>query len=210
LAFHSGQDPGVACLAFAARALWILGYPDQALRRGQEALHCARNLAHPFSEAFALTFMGYIHLRRREWQTAQTHAESVIALATAHGFPFWRGLGTIQHGWALAAQGLLEAGLSEIHQGVSIWQATGAGLGKPCFLGLLAEVHGRLGQVAEGMSLVNEALAVAETTGERWCESDLCRLKGDLLLARSPADRTAAEGCLQQALAPDLGSYAPR
>src|SRR5262249_17542969 len=32
-----GQDPGSACLAFGALALWLLGFPDQARARMREA-----------------------------------------------------------------------------------------------------------------------------------------------------------------------------
>jgi predicted ATPase len=39
------QDPMVTGLMFAALALWSLGYPDQALRRSQEALTLARECA---------------------------------------------------------------------------------------------------------------------------------------------------------------------
>jgi class 3 adenylate cyclase len=41
LAFLYGQDPGVVCLSYVALALWLLGYPDQALKRSHEALSLA-------------------------------------------------------------------------------------------------------------------------------------------------------------------------
>ena len=44
----------MACLSYAAWTLWHLGYPDQALKRSQEALTLAQELSHPFSLAFAL------------------------------------------------------------------------------------------------------------------------------------------------------------
>jgi predicted ATPase len=37
-AFRTGQHPGVACRAYAAWTLWILGYPEQAITRLHEAL----------------------------------------------------------------------------------------------------------------------------------------------------------------------------
>lgn len=199
LAFQSGQDPGVACLAFAARALWILGYPDQAVQRAQAALQCAQNLAHPFSEAFAQTFMAYVYLRRREWRAAHTHIQAVLALATKHGFPFWQGLGTIQHGWALAAQGQPEAGLGQMEEGMAIWRTTGAGLGEPFFLGLVAQVHSSLHHYPTGLDLLSAALAIVERTGEQWCHADLYRLQGDILL-QSGAPAAAVEASWQQAL----------
>ena len=53
LGFRIGQDPGVACRAYAALTLWLLGYPEQALARLHEALALAHALSHPFSLAFA-------------------------------------------------------------------------------------------------------------------------------------------------------------
>jgi hypothetical protein len=46
-AFVYGQDPGEFCLANAALALWLLGYPDQALKRSDEAVALAHKIAHP-------------------------------------------------------------------------------------------------------------------------------------------------------------------
>ena len=42
LAVLYGQDPGVVCRSYAARPLWLLGYPDQALQWGREALALAQ------------------------------------------------------------------------------------------------------------------------------------------------------------------------
>jgi predicted ATPase len=46
-----------------------------------------------------------------------------------------------------------------------------------------------------------EALVLVDRTGERWWEAELHRLKGKLLLARSPENHIEAEVCFQQALA---------
>ena len=44
------------CLVYAAWTQWMLGYPDTALARSQEALTLAHQQAHPFSLAYALVF----------------------------------------------------------------------------------------------------------------------------------------------------------
>jgi predicted ATPase len=54
----AGDDPGVSGRRLVALALWLLGYPDQALRRSHEALTLAQELSHPFSLAFALAHAG--------------------------------------------------------------------------------------------------------------------------------------------------------
>lgn len=52
-----------------------------------------------------------------------------------------------------------------------------------------------------GLDVLDEALAVAASTGEGSYDAELHRLKGELLLARTPADTAAAEACFEQALA---------
>ena len=59
--FHYGNDSGVGCRVWVAEALWVLGYPDQALRRSDEALTWAQELAHPFNLAFALNYVARLH-----------------------------------------------------------------------------------------------------------------------------------------------------
>ena len=57
-----------------------------------------------------------------------------------------------------------------------------------------------MGQVDEGLHLVTEALAVVDTTGERYYEAELHRLHGELLLRQALLEAQAAEACFQQAL----------
>ena len=62
----NAADPRVDCLSFAAVTLWLLGYPDQALKRSHEALDLAEGLSHPFSLAFALGIAAAFHSLRWE------------------------------------------------------------------------------------------------------------------------------------------------
>jgi predicted ATPase len=57
-----------------------------------------------------------------------------------------------------------------------------------------------VGQTAEGLEAVTEALATVAKSGVRWWEAELHRLKGELLLQRSVAPPEEAEACFQQAL----------
>src|SRR5206468_1511046 len=55
--------------------------------------------------------------------------------------------------------------------------------------------------VEAGLHAVAEALATVHTTGERYYEAELYRLKGDLLLARSPEQHAEGAACFRQSLA---------
>ena len=107
----------------------------------------------------------------------------------------------MQWGETLAAQGRGDEGIPQIHQGLAALRTTGAELGRPSFLGWLAEAYGTEGQPEEGLRVLAEAVAAAHNVGERWYEAERHRLKGDLLLALSADHQAEAAACFQQALA---------
>jgi TOMM system kinase/cyclase fusion protein len=200
-AFLYGADAGVVCGSHDAWALWHLGYPDQGLTRSRETVTLAQQLAHPFSLGFALFFAAMLHQSRREVRAAQECAEATISLATAQGFPLWMAYGSILRGWALAQQGQTREGLEQLTQGLTAWRVTGAELGRPYCLVLLAEAYGMLGQPEAGLTVLTEALALVDTTGGRSCEPELYRLKGELLLQQPLGNQAEVESCFAQAMA---------
>ena len=161
----------------------------------------AYTLAHPFGLVDALQVSALIHRCRREWQTVQAHAETMLALATEHGFARHVALGTLFRGMALAAQGQSAEGLAQMRQGLATYRATGSAVGMPGHLAQLVEAYGQVSQVDEGMHLLTEALAMVDTTGERHTEAELHRLHGELLLRQAVPEAPAAEACFQEALA---------
>ena len=101
---YGGHDPGVCCRYHAAQVLWLLGYPDQALRRSQESMALARELSHPSTTAIALFFAAWFHQHRGERQAVQERVQEVITLATEHGF-HWAGTGKFPARMAFVEQG---------------------------------------------------------------------------------------------------------
>jgi predicted ATPase len=195
-----GTDPGVLCLIYAAHVLWSLGYPDQALTKSHAALTLAQELSHPFSLAYALDFAAWLHWLRGEEQAAQERAEAAMTLSTTQGFPLWLAIGMILRGGTLAEQGQESEGMAQMREGLAVFQATGAAVARPYFLSLLAEVDRRGGQAEVRLSLLDEALVAVQKTGERWCEAELYRLKGGLVLVGLSEDFIEPETCFQQAL----------
>ena len=110
----------------------------------------------------------------------------------------WLAHATIMGGWALAEQGDREAGIAEMRRGITAFRATGCVYLIPFYLGLLAEHYGKIGRTERGLTLVAEALAAVERTGERWYEAELFRCRGELLLSRD--DAVEAEAAFQRAL----------
>jgi class 3 adenylate cyclase/predicted ATPase len=199
-AFVYGQDPGVACLSSGAWPIWVLGYPDQALRSLDEALRLAQELSHPFSQAYALAHAAILYQFRREAQEVQKRTEALIALSTEHGFPHWLAYGTMLQGWALAEQGEGAEGIAQMRLSLSTYRSTGAELHRPYFLSLLADAYGKVGQTAEGIVVLDEALDTVSKTEERHWEAEHNRCKGMLLQMQRGQKVGEAEECFRKAL----------
>jgi predicted ATPase/class 3 adenylate cyclase len=195
-----GQDPGVVCRSFAAWTLWLLGYPDAARHRIQEAVRLAQEVAHPFSFAYSLMCAAVVHWFLREDQAARKRAEAVMALSREQGFPFWLIWGRILRGWALAVQGQGEEGITEIQEGLTAYQVTGAEVFRPSFLCLLAEAYGHMGESEKQLSTLAEALAAVHRSGETWWKAELHRLTGESLLASRGGNSSEVEASFHQSL----------
>src|SRR2546421_3145675 len=57
-----------------------------------------------------------------------------------------------------------------------------------------------MGQLEVRLTVLTEALTLADNTGERWYEAELHRLKGALLLQQSLDNQVEAESCFHHAL----------
>jgi predicted ATPase len=200
-------DPRVQSLYYAARTLWHLGYPDQALERSNEAVAVAEGLSHPFSLAQAWGFAAGLHSSRQEWQIARERAEAVMTLSTEQGFPFWLAHGTIIRGGVLAEQGQGEEGIAQMQRSLAACRDMGAELVLISHLPRLVAAYTKTGQVEEGLSVVAEALTLVEKNGERFCEAELYRLKGELTLQKfrrvgnaHPTEESEAEACFLKAI----------
>jgi adenylate cyclase len=178
-----GLDAGVTCRVFAAQALWLLGYPDQARQRMHEALTLARELAHPPSMVFALALSPMVWVPRREVQLVQEVAEATIALRTEYELgEFWLAQPNVWQGWVLAEQGQHEEGIALMRRGIADFHAAGAEIERQYWLTLLVEVYVKMGRPEQGRHALAEARAIADKTGERCWEAELHRLEGELTL----------------------------
>jgi len=201
LAFPAGFDHVVFCLSYAAWTLWHLGYPDQALTRGNEALALAQGLSHPYSLALAgFYFFGVLSQIRREARSAQENAESGIALAAEHGLTDILAYGTILRGWAMAKQGRNEEGIALIREGLAGTRAKGLETDRPYWLGLLAEACGETDRLDDGLNALTEALAAADEREDRHYEAEIHRLKGELLLKQNNSNASEAQSCFERAI----------
>jgi DNA-binding NtrC family response regulator/class 3 adenylate cyclase/predicted ATPase len=201
LAERYGQDPGIVCRGWGATALWLLGYPDQALQWSHELLALCQGVVHPPSHSVALHMVTTVHQLRRDAEGARRHAEALITLSTTHRLPQFVAMSTVYWGRALVEQGQQDEGLRQICQGIDIFRELGLAMWRPYCLTLLAEAYAETHQAEAGLYVLTETLAMVKETGECWYEAESHRLTGELGLACSAARYAEAETCFQQALA---------
>src|SRR5262249_825124 len=134
-------DPWLGCLGALSVTLWCLGYPDQARQRSTEALVQAQALAHPYSLARVLVDATYLAWFGREWPRLQEHAETLRALAAAHGFAELHARATYRAGLALIQQGQVAEGLAQFYESLETLQGMQSGDAQALRLAQLAEVY---------------------------------------------------------------------
>jgi predicted ATPase len=96
---------------------------------------------------------------------AQVQAEALIGLARQHEFPDRAVRGNVLRGRALTAQGQRAEGIAQMRQGMDAQQSMEARLQRPYDLTLLAEAYGWIGQTANALPLLEEALALTHQYG---------------------------------------------
>jgi DNA-binding winged helix-turn-helix (wHTH) protein/predicted ATPase len=200
------HDAKAAAMSDRSLLLWSFGRIDHALEMSRQAVEYARELGHPMSLAFTLVNAGWLRLLRREPQACGEEVETVIAHATEQGVPFWMAHAFLLRGWALAAQGDLERGISDIEQGLASMTAMGTSLGRSAHCAHLAAAKSRAGRFAEARELIDRSKMLVAASGERYYEPEIHRLDAELVLAEARADgapsdaRARAEALLHTAV----------
>lgn len=189
-AFLFGQDPGVICKAYGAVALWLLGYPDAAVRQSEHAIEMSQDLS-PTSQAVALHFAAMVYQLCRRHARSRQCAEASVAISSEHGFPFWLAGGTVIAGWA-AAMDERNEGIERLRRGINDWHATGSVTYLTYYLGLLADVLNDFRDVEERRRIIDEAISLASRTDERLYEAELYRLRGETFLHPDGDSSTSA------------------
>jgi len=201
-AFTYGDNPATSARSALASVLWLLGYPDQALRCSEENLAVLRSLVqHPFSVAFSLTVAAFLRQYLGDSPATRALAEEAVVISEAHGLAFIGAMASMFVGWARTREGELDEGMAQMRRGLAAQLATGAELARPYWLWLLAEVCQRTGAAREGLALLDDADVTLEHTHDSYWEAEIHRLRGRLLLATAePSAPASAEACYRRAL----------
>jgi predicted ATPase/DNA-binding winged helix-turn-helix (wHTH) protein len=192
-------DLRVSASTFLAPVLWLLGFPDQAMRAAEAAIEAAQAANHAMSLCHALVFGACPTALLAGNLTAGEHyASMLIDHSAKHGLARWHAYGCSYQGALAIKRGEMAAGLKLLRVGFDE-------LGDFSTLRfmdfLMSEALCRAGEIAEGLATVDEAIARSEETEEHRFIAELLRIKGELLVLQGgPAAPATAEGLFRQAL----------
>jgi tetratricopeptide (TPR) repeat protein len=194
-----GSNYAALALAWQAHALWCLGYSQQALTRGLEAVKLVQDLNQPFNQALVSAYLALLQQLRAEQAIAHEHAEQALVLANKHQAPYYRAWTDILVSYALAMEQPNEERIGRLRGSITEFKASGARLRLPYYLALLGQICEKAGRAEEGLAAIDEALSEARAHNERWWDAELHRLRGELLLMRN-ADPSEVEAALLRAI----------
>ncbi|WP_439671905.1 putative ATPase [Cupriavidus necator] len=194
-----GGNFGVLAAAWSAHALWFRGLADQALQRGREALEVANRVAHPFSQALALSYLATQHALRHEHGLTLHYARQAHEIAEQYHVGYYLAWAGILLAWANAKQAPGADAVVAMQAAIEGFHVTGARLRLPLYLAMLAECLGDVGETEAALAALDQALECAGRTGEHWVDAELYRLRGELLLCSS-ASLAEAESSLIKAI----------
>ena len=192
---RSAFDHRVTSRSFLARILWLQGFPDQAMRMAKENVEDALALNHELSLANALVQAACpIAFFTGDLDAADHFTRMLVDHATKHALGPWLAWGRCFEGMLLIKRGDTVTGLQRLSAAINGLRDIGYAVYYVAFMGELAEALGRAGQTDQGLATIDEALARAERSQERWCLAELLRIKGELVVSRGARRGEGASG----------------
>ena len=201
VAFRFGQDAGVAATLFLAIVLWVLGDVARAIALAQQAHERIERIPHANTRAYGKLHMALFELIRGEVSRAVPNALELGRVARENDLPLFRALAEFLEAWAKSQTAGSADAREEMSRAVDVLRERNI----RCFDGPLRFAHAqeeaRLGDPERAISIIDDAMADFDRRGHRAMDAELRRLRGEILLKRTPADPAPAEDAYRTAIA---------
>jgi class 3 adenylate cyclase/tetratricopeptide (TPR) repeat protein len=178
------HDPKTSVGVYGSMSVWILGYPDRALRLNDEKDAHARRRGHPFDLGFALTSGAHEYDHRYELEYLRQRAEDCERLGRENSLPvLWAIMAPISYGQTFILKGKPTEGIAPLKAGIAAWEAGGGKAGLPRINASLAEGMALTGDLDNALHLIEELIVQVERLGweQRYFYAEILRLKGWML-----------------------------
>ena len=201
LAHTFGQDPDCTAMIYLALALWPTGALEQATALLDEAVVRAKETRHFPTIAYTHLHLAIFEMMRRAPARAASHVAAIIHDVREYRMAVWVAFGRFLEGWLAWNSGDLTNGSAIMREGLTLMRdQQQQRLFMPMVMALFAETEARSGHTEAGLAMLEDELEAIERTGQRWCLSEIHRIRGELLRTARPPDAAAAEAAFVQAM----------
>jgi class 3 adenylate cyclase/predicted ATPase len=196
---YGGHDPGVCALGVSGALLWLLGYSEQSREKCDLANNLATELTHSSTTADSLAMDLVVCAFQRDEEKIEKKAKKLLMFTETEQMAAYPNLAEGLIGWVMFQRG-------DNQEGLKIMREAAEGLLEKCnpwsvvAVSLIAESLGQMGEVKEGLNLVEDAISLVQRDGVHWCEAELYRVKGKLLLNMVTEASSAAEDAFKRAM----------
>jgi predicted ATPase len=163
-------------------------------------LRQARESRQRFSLGLALALRALLSNYRREPKVARALAEEAIALGEENGVGTWLAYGQVGRGSALAELGRFNEAIADMEAGIAGFRRIGGAVRLQYYIAQLARGYARVGQREKGLTMLNDALALIERSGQKVDYAEMLRFKGEMLLMHDARATELAESSFRAAL----------
>jgi predicted ATPase len=201
LAFRFGQDVGVSATIYLAIALWPLGQVDRAREIADAAATRIAKLSHLATSTYGLMHCAMFEIIGRKVDRAAPLAKALSSVAHEHGIALWVAFGAFLEAWVELRSGVPDIGLTNLRRAAALLQRDNVGAFQPLVRTALAEAEARNGETTAALATLDHALEDFGSSGQRWFDAEIDRMRGEILLEQNPADPGLAEEAFLAAIA---------
>ena len=196
-----GLDVGASARAFLAFTMWLSGDLPRARELIEEATRLAGELGHPPTTASVLLYKIAIETARNDFESVVVDAGNFLKISQQHSMGYYLALSRLYLSWGRTQLGNTQRGLDDFRKSLADYRDQGNRVIVPGFLGALARLEATAQNYERALALIDEALVMSQEGGDRLYDSNLHRLRGNILLKREPANPAQAEDAFKTSLA---------
>jgi predicted ATPase len=196
-----GLDAGAPARAILAFTMWLSGDLPRVRELIEEATRLAGELGHPPTTASVLLYKIAIETARNDFESVVVDADSFLKISQQHSMGYYLALSRLYLSWGRTQLGNTQRGLDDFRKSLADYRDQGNRVIVPGFLGALARLEAIAQNYEKALALIDEALVMSQEGGDRLYDSNLHRLRGNILLKRDLANLAPAEDAFKTSLA---------